>query len=106
MCQCVNMLAVCRHEPGKSLGTCLLHEPCALCVMSLQHVLMFQYVGCAHLNMLVVHGHGRGTHLSTCLVCAVCAVAIVVYMISDGLHLENIGVLRQCQRALLQCPVQ
>ena len=73
------------HGRGKRLGTCLVLEPCAQCVVRSQNVPMFQYAGCARLNMLVVHGHGRGTHLGTCLVCATCAVAIVVCVTSDGL---------------------
>ena len=55
---------------------CLVLELRASCVVSLQHVPMFEYVGCtrlnmlvAHvLNMLVAHGHGRGKRLGTCLV--------------------------------------
>ena len=64
-------------------------EPCVSCVMSLQHVPMFQYGRCARLNMLVVQRHGRGTHLGTCLVCAACAVTIVVCVTSDGLYCPN-----------------
>ena len=73
------------HGGGKCLGTCLVLQPRASCVMSLQRVPMFEYAGCACLNMLAVHGHGRGTHLGTCLVCTACAVAIVVCVTSDGL---------------------
>ena len=48
----------------------------AFCVMSLQHVPMFEYAGCTRLNMLfaavfnmlVAHGHKRGACLGTCLV--------------------------------------
>ena len=35
------------HGRGKRLGTCLVLKPCVLCVMSLQHVPMFKYAGCA-----------------------------------------------------------
>ena len=41
------MLAVRKHGRGKRLGTCLVLEPRASGVMSLQHVSMFEYVGCA-----------------------------------------------------------
>ena len=69
-------LLVYGHGRCKRLGTCLVLELHASCVMSLQHVPMFEYAGCARLkilvahilNMLVAHGHGRGTHLGTCLV--------------------------------------
>ena len=47
VCQCLKMLAVSRHGRCKSLGTCFVLEPLASCVMSLQHVLLFQYAGCA-----------------------------------------------------------
>ena len=85
MCQCVNMMVVHGHGRGKRLGTCLVLEPRALCVVNLQHAPMFQYAGCARLIMMVVHGHGRGMRLGTCLVCAACAVAIVVCVTSDEL---------------------
>ena len=77
MCQCFNMLAVRGHERGKSLGTCLLLEPGASGVMSLQHVPMFHSASCECLNMLIVHGHGQGTRLATCLVYAAFVVAFV-----------------------------
>ena len=35
------------HERGKRLGMCLVLEPCTLGVVSLQHVSMLQYAGCA-----------------------------------------------------------
>ena len=38
---------MCGHGRGKSLGTCLVLEPHASGVVNLQHVLMFQYAGCA-----------------------------------------------------------
>ena len=47
MCQCVNMLASHGHGQGKRLGMCLVLQPRASCVVSFQHVLMFQYAGCA-----------------------------------------------------------
>ena len=43
------------HGQGKRLGTCLALEQRVLCVMSLEHVPMFEYIGCAHLNTLVAH---------------------------------------------------
>ena len=55
MFQCLNILVVHRHGRGKRLGTCLVLELCSSCVVSLQHVPMFQYAGCARLNMLVAH---------------------------------------------------
>ena len=58
-----------------SLGTCLVLQPHASYIVSLQHVPMYHSTSCEHLNMLVVHGHGRGTHLSTCLVYAAFVVA-------------------------------
>ena len=73
------------HGRGKLLGTCLVLQPCASCVVSLQHVPMFQYASCERLNTLVAHGHGRGTGIGTCLVCAACVVATVVCVTSDGL---------------------
>ena len=85
MCQCLNMLAMCGHGRGKRLSTCLVLKPCALCVVSLQHVPMFHYAGCACLNMLVMHGHGRGTRLGMFLVCTTCAVVRVVCDTTDGL---------------------
>ena len=33
------------HRRGKRLGTCLVVEPRVLCVVSLQHVSMFDYAG-------------------------------------------------------------
>ena len=65
------------HGGGKRLGTCLVLQPDASGVVSLQHVPMFHSVGCERLNMLVVHAHGRGTHLGTCLVYAAFVVAFV-----------------------------
>ena len=47
MCQCLNMLDVPRHKRGKRLGACLVLEPCVSCVVRLQHVLMFDSIGCA-----------------------------------------------------------
>ena len=41
------MLAMRRHGRGKRLGTCLVLQPGASGVVSLQHVSMFHYVGCA-----------------------------------------------------------
>ena len=77
MCQCFNILAMPGHGRGKLLGTCLVLEPCALGVVSLQHVPMFHSIGCERLNIMVLHGHGRGTRLGTCLVYAAFVVAFV-----------------------------
>ena len=77
MCQYLNMLVVNGHGRCKRLGTCLVLEPRASCVVSLQHVPLFEYS--------VVDGHGRGTQLGTYLVCAPCAVAVVACVTSDGL---------------------
>ena len=38
---------VCGHGRGKLLGTCLVLERWVSCVVSLQHVSMFQYIGYA-----------------------------------------------------------
>ena len=48
MCQCMNMLAVHWHGRGKHLGMCLVLQPHASCVGSLEM--------CQCLNMLAVHG--------------------------------------------------
>ena len=40
-------LAVHAHGRGKRLGTCLVLQQCASCVMSLQHVPMFEYASYA-----------------------------------------------------------
>ena len=72
MCQCFTMLAVHGHGRGKRLVTCLVLQPHAFCVMSLQHVPIFHYAGCEHLNMLVVHGHGQGTPRYVPSVCRIC----------------------------------
>ena len=85
MCQCLNILIVYGHGRGKRLGTCLVLELRVSCGMSLQHVPMFQYAGCARLNMLVVQGHERGTRLGTCLVCIACAMATIVCATNHGL---------------------
>ena len=45
MCQCFIMLVVHVHGRGMRLGTCLVLQPHASCVVSLQHVSMFQYAG-------------------------------------------------------------
>ena len=47
MCQCSNMLATDGHGQGKRLGMCLVLQPRASCARSLQHMLMFEYAGCA-----------------------------------------------------------
>ena len=47
MYQCWHMLAVHGHGRGKRLGTCLVLELCASCVVSPHHVPMFQYAGYA-----------------------------------------------------------
>ena len=44
---CFIMLVVHGHGQGKGLGTCLVLQPYASCVVSLQHVPMFHYAGCA-----------------------------------------------------------
>ena len=49
------------HGQGKRLDTYFVLEPRASCVVSLQHVPMFQYARCA------LHGHGRGKRLGTCI---------------------------------------
>ena len=46
MCICFIMLAVHGHGRGMGLGTCLVLQTHASCVVSLQHVSMFQYAGC------------------------------------------------------------
>ena len=46
MCLCLNMLDMHGHGRGKRLGTCLVLKLRASCVVSLQHVSMFQYAGC------------------------------------------------------------
>ena len=51
-------LAVHGHGRGKRLGSCLVLQSHASCVVSLQHVPMFQCVGCERLKMVAVHGHG------------------------------------------------
>ena len=68
MCLSFNMLAVHGHGGGKRLGTCLVLQPGASGVVSLQHVPKFHFASCERLNMLVVHGHGRCKSLGTCLV--------------------------------------
>ena len=77
MCKCFNILAMCGHGRCKRLGSCLVLQPGASCVVSLQHVPMFHSAGCERLNILIVHGHGRGTHLGRCLVYAAFIVAFV-----------------------------
>ena len=83
MCQCLNMPAVHGHGRGKCFRTCLVLQPHASCVVSLQHVPMFHYDGCERLNMLDVHGHGRGMCLGTCLVYAACVMAFVACINGD-----------------------
>ena len=39
------MLVIQGHGRGKRLGMCLVLEICVLCVVSLQHVSMFDYAG-------------------------------------------------------------
>ena len=77
MCQCFNMLGVRRHGRGNRLGTCLVFQPGASGVASLQHVPMFHFASCERLNMLVLHGHARGMRLGTCLVYVAFVMAFV-----------------------------
>ena len=46
-CERLNMLVVHGHGRGTRLGTCLVLELCALCMVILQHVAMLEYAGCA-----------------------------------------------------------
>ena len=81
------------HGQGKRLGTCLVLEPCAFCVVSCSM--------CQCLILLVAHGYGRGMHLDTCLVYATCVMAIVACVTGDGLYcLKSLHSNKQHTRAI------
>ena len=74
---------------------CIVLQPRASSVVSLQHVSMFQYASCERLNMLAVHGHGQGTRLGMCLVYAAGVVAFVACVNADDFSVIYLILLHQ-----------
>ena len=69
-------LAVNGHGRGTRLGTCLVQRQCFSCVITLQHVSMFQFLDWT--------GHARGMRLGTRPMYTTCGVAFVASVTGAG----------------------